>query len=430
MFKIYFILFNLLCSFVPLSGALNDVISITIDNVLSKNGGAKKRMPLFVGGIKAEDGQVVRVLPFLKADLELSKQFVVTTQILDMPTSKKSIQELYTKGYLLALFISKSSKKDVFEWRLYNTASGTLEKGRTCPIVGKDTENWAHALAHDIWQELMGAQGPFTSRLCYMKRLPTRGRSFLTKVCVTDVHGSKTETLFSTERISVAPRWSAHTKNHHILYSEFTPLNVRIVSLDMKGKKRVILDFDGTLAGVSFHPTSPIMVYGRSGGIWLCSYDTAAGKSKHTLVIKEKEACACPTALSNGDIIYCCQGKIKCYRKENGKHEILVDQGYTVGPAFHEKSGQLVYSKRVKGVMQLFLCTLSGKKHVQLTFNAGDKTDASWSPCGTCLAFNVETQGKSRIGLLHVKTGAFYYITPPGIDCCYPAWSSLFAYDV
>ncbi len=426
MLKRYSITFSLLFSSF-LAGTQNDIVSITIDNTQSAKQ-TQKRMPLFIGGIHLEEG-LVDVLPLLKADLELSKQFAVKTQILEKPPLKKNIQELYAQGYLLALFINKSPSKDAFEWRLYNTSSGSLEKGRTVPMSGKGPEVSAHSLCHDVWKELMGSPGPFTSRLCYMKRLPMPGKSFLTNLCVTDVHGKKVQTLFSTERISVAPRWSSHTMGQHILYSEFTPSNVRVVSVDMEGKKRVILDFEGTLAGVSFHPTTLDMVYGRSGGIWQCSYDPTTAKSKHILLVRENEACACPTALSNGDVIYCCQGKIKRYVKATGKRNLLVDQGYTVGPAFHEKSGQLVYSKRVKGVIQLFLCSIPADKHTQITFEAGDKTDACWSDCGTWLAFNVEAQGKSRIGLLHVKTGTFYYVTRADSDCCCPAWSPLFAHD-
>lgn len=438
---LFYCLVVFICSFDCLYNS-SGVVSITIDNGVANK--QKKRMPLFIGILDARGADVDRLAPFLKADLELSGQFKVTIERQDLPQSQKEIKELYTKGYLLALFINKAKDGNSFEWRLYNTASATLEKGKRCPKQGNQAENWAHLLSHVLWQELMGSVGPFTTRLSYIKRKPTSRLAFDSELCISDLQGKKVRSLFSTPRISVAPYWAStkDTQNGEmqgnfnqpslIYFSEFTDANVRLVSATTNGKKRVVLDLDGTTAGISFQPATGDIVYGRSGGIWHCYYDPLLKKSIHTLLIKEKDVCASPSILSNGDVIYCSQGKVKRYNRKTGKRENIVDEGYTVGPALHEKTGQLVYSCRVKlkqgkSYMQLFIHPISGGKGTQLTFDEGDKTDPCWSPCGTWVAFGVEAQSKSRIALLNIKTRKFFYLTPHSQDCRYPAWSPLFA---
>lgn len=409
-------------------GKPHEVISITIDNPV-KRGMQTKRMKLFMGVLKNGNQDLARMLPFLQADLELSKQFKLTVEEQDaLPKTKHEITDLYNKGYVLAFFINSTQDGKAFEWRLYNTTQAYMEKGKRCAKLGTNPADWGHTLAHDMWLELMGSPGSFFTRLCYIKKVPDVRYKSVSQLCLCDIVGGNEHVLQASSRITIAPYWSLTRDNPYLVYSEFTDANVRLVSIDLHGNRRIVLDFDGTTAGVSFQPEGGDIIYGRSGGIWRYAYDPALERGTHTLLIKEDGACASPSLLSNGDIIYCSQGKIKYYNSKACTREILVGDGYNVGPALHEKSNKVVYSRRIKGDMQLFVYNLKTKSNEQLTFDQGDKTDPCWSPCGTWAAFCTERKGKSRIAIFNVKTHHAAFITSAHDHCRYPAWSPVLGF--
>jgi len=83
----------------------------------------------------------------------------------------------------------------------------------------------------------------------------------------------------------------------------------------------------------------------------------------------------------------------------------------------------LAYAKMIKGTMQVFLYNLKTKRHKQLTFDAGNKEECSWSPCGNYLLFAVEKGRESRLALLNLISNDRRFVTTDGSVCCYPVWS-------
>jgi TolB protein len=400
----------------------DEVISISIGSQPKKGTGINT-MPLYCGIIKKDYDALLPFISTVKSDIERSGQFKVTTESRDLPKSKQEISDLAQKGFTLAFFANLDEETSSIEWRLYDTPEAQMIKGRKSSKKSTSTLDTAHMLSRDLWNELMGSEGPFASKICYIKKIRQSRHKSTSELCVCDYDGRHEKALFRSPRISIAPCWSLDQLHPFIVFSEFTNCNVRLVSVDLHGKRHVVLDHDGTMAGVSFSALSQDIVYGRSGGIWLYHFDKVENKGIHTLVIKEKDACACPTLLGNGDIIYCCQGKIKKYIFASQGREMIIGEGYCVGPAYHETSGKLAYSRRIKGVMQLFIYDMMHKSSQQLTYDRGDKIDSCWSPCGTWLAYCEETGSKSRIWTINVKTGKKYQISPEGSYCCCPAWS-------
>ncbi len=383
-------------------------------------------MLLYIGIISPEASELFPLVEMAKQDLEYSGQFKVHSEHCNLPTSKPEINEILKKGFALACFVGKEKDAQCLEWRLYDTSESEMIKGKKTSFNGENRQDSAHLLARDLWTELMGNEGPFASRLCYVRKTAQGRRKSLSELCIADYNGNNVKVIHKSHQICITPSWSSQQNEPFIIYSEFTRSNVRLITQTLKGMRKVALDFDGTLVGVSFSAHSGDIVYGRSGGIWHYKYDEKARKGSHILLIKEKDACACPSLLANGDIIYCCKGKIKRYNYQTGTRTTLIGDGYNVGPACHEKSHKIVYSKRVRGVMQLFVYDYKNGVVQQITFDKGDKTDPCWSPCGTYVAFCEEHGAKCRVVTLNIKTGKRTFITPADQCCRYPSWSSNF----
>ncbi|GAH05844.1 unnamed protein product, partial [marine sediment metagenome] len=64
-------------------------------------------------------------------------------------------------------------------------------------------------------------------------------------IYVADYDGSNEQLLVSTPTVNVTPRWNNDPANPLIFYSEHTNENVRLMVADMKGRRRIVSNFDG-----------------------------------------------------------------------------------------------------------------------------------------------------------------------------------------
>ena len=396
---------------------------ISAQEAIHIDSGHTSPMRLFLGTIGAREKDFEDIINTVHRDLEWSGQFDVTVDNFDCPTTKKEVLRLFDAGFPLVLFVSQ--EKDMLVWRLYDATQALMVKGKRYKQESLSSNKLAHRIAHDIWFELTGHKSPFLTKLAYIKKVKNNTKK-QTHICIADYNGEHEEVLLASNAINIAPYWNNKIEDPLILYSEFTPRNVRLMAIDLRGNKRVVLDLDGTSVGVSYDPHSSDVVYCRSGELWHFHYDPLTKKSIHRLIVKEKEACASPTVRANGDIIYCSQGKIKYYHADTQKSDLITHDGYCVAPTFSEASGKIVYSKRINRIMQLFVYDLKHKNHEQITFDTGDKIDASWSPCGNYVTFCFDTGKFGRIATINVMTQTRHYITPSNLDCSYPAWSPIF----
>jgi TolB protein len=401
------------------------VVTVTIENQ-TKKGDTSNRMPILIGILNNSAPDIVSLAQQLKQCLEISKQFNVTVEPMASPKTKQEITKLLEREFAIAFFINTSIDNNYIEWRMYDTMQAAMVKGKKIIKSSATLTDCAYILANDMWRELMGQPGPFLSKLAYIKKIPNKKNRFRSQLCMCDYNGDHERVLFDSSHIIIAPAWGPLSNNPYLVYSEFTRYNVRLMSIDLHHKRKVVVDFDGTNAGVSFTADGKGIVYGRSGGLWKYHYNPATQKGFHELLVKDNDVCASPTLLSNGDVIYCSQGMIKRYLDKTHEHTILVKDGYNVGPTFHEPSGTLVFSRRVKGTMQLFAYSISTKTTEQLTFGPGDKTDPALSPCGTWVAYCLEQRGHGRIMVMNIKTGHAYAITPENNMCRYPTWSPFY----
>lgn len=398
---------------------------------------AAQPMKLFIGcigeGSRSNQGKE------FSADLERycawSGRFAVTVEHLNTaPKKKKDVQNLFKALYDCALFVTYDGPNKPVEWRLYDTSTGEMIEGKRAHGEGGGAP-CARLLAEVVLRLLTGEPQPFFSKLAYRKR-DKRGHSHL---MIADFDGSNATTMLQSKRIIVAPKWNNDPECPMLLFSEFTPDNVRLVMGDLSGRCVVVLDVEGTTVGVSYAQLSDDVVYCRSGDIWHYQYDKKKKKGLHTRIIVEDAVCASPVLLDNGDILYCCRGAIKRYHAATKERTVLIGDGYCVAPAYSPVGDKIAYAKRVKQQMEIFVYDMKTKRHEQMTFACNSrassdynaqKTDPCWAPDGIHVAFCWERSGESRIGLMNTLRKEYQLVTPQGEFCSYPAWSGNLACSI
>jgi hypothetical protein len=382
---------------------------------IDRSGAENHGVPIVIGLSDGNNQDLRAISSVIQRDFTWSSQCAVTVKELLVPKAVRELRDLFEQGYTFAVFLTPVPHG--VEWRLYDVLQMSMLKGK------RSEHKSGHLIAHELWRELLGSDSPFLTKLAYIKKNGSHAYRRW-QLCTSDIDGSHESVILNSKKVLVAPTWGKSVERPTLLFSEFTVQNVRLLGTDLLGHKWSVIDKDGTLVGVSFSPYTDDIVYCRSGQIWLYGFDKAVSKGVHRMIVHGEDVCACPSLCENGDIIYGSRGKIRKYCSSTSKSSDITTEGYCVAPAYCKQ--MIVYSKRVHDCMQLYLYDMVRNKHVQVTFGAGDKIDACWSPCGNFIAYCHEQGKSSRIAVFVCATRESSFVTPATEQCSYPTWSPVF----
>jgi len=386
------------------------------------------KVPFLICTVGKKNKKLQAVAQRIQKDLGFTNQFAVSYKPLKKLESQSVVKGFYREGFPLVLFLKKGKGRKSIEWRLYDTQYATMLTGKNYIKRGASPSEWAHHIADAVWPLVTGQEGFFCTKVAYCKEVKKPGKKLLKYVYIADFDGSNEKLVVSTSTINVAPRWNRDPDKPLLFYSEHTNKNVRLVMVNMKGHRKVVANFDGMNMLPAFSPDGKQVVFCASRGGGHCQlYFYKKGQLKK--LTRNNGNNISPAFSDDGKTLFYCSDfetrnpQIYRYNFATGTSQRLTNSGYCVSPSFCAKKNQLAYAKMVRGVMQIFVCDLNAKQHKQLTFDAGNKEECSWSACGNYLLFAVETRNESRLAMLNLNSNARQFITAGKCVCCYPAWS-------
>ncbi len=384
---------------------------------------------LLLAPIEPMSRELSAVLQVLQKDLAFSDQFEVRVKPIKTMQNVQELQDLRAQGYALVLFFTQPTS-DTIEWRLYDVTQSLMVQGKKYTKRGAYLAGWAHNLADGIWPALTGQGGFFSTKIAYCKEVHMRKKKKISHIYVADYDGSNEQLLINTPTVTVAPRWNNAAKQPLLFYSEYTNANVRLMVTDMHKHTKIASNFDGVNMVPTFSDDGKQVVYCASRGDGSCHiYQYANGVCKR--ITHNRGNNVSPTFADDNATIYFCSDfqtelpQIFSYNLQTQALERITQGGYCACPNYHAKRG-LVYAKRADGFMQLFTYDPKTKQHRQVTYDAGDKDEPSWSACGNCVLFSSERRGKNRIALLNLLTNERCYLTSEKENCSYPSWSPVY----
>lgn len=399
------------------------------------------RMPLLLGLIKP-DRSMRKIVDLLKKDLEFTKQFDVQVQDVEPLTSSQQVKQWADKGYSIVFYLHADGRH-AYSWHAYQTTDAQRLEGKKLMEQQADARDIAHHLADQVWPVLTGSPGFFSSKIVYAKTACRRGRNCKKHIYVrdaTDSEGESERLLVATPTISMAPRWNRDVHNPLVLYSEYTKKNVRLIAVDLQGKRRIVSNFDGINMQAAYSPDGDEVVYCLSQSptprfqrhttsqLYYYTHNKNGDDIFRRLTTNHGNNLA-PCWGPGPSIFYACdatnshQPGICWHDLKTGQQTWVVQDGYTMSPSYSATTNRLAYTRMVNGIMQLWLCDLKTMEHHQLSFDASNKDDCSWSPCGNLLAYSAEQGMTSKLMVHNVLTGQEYVLNRQGEDCSYPDWS-------
>lgn len=394
------------------------------DMMVSISAAQYGKMPLLISTVGAKAADIQMLVDLVRRDLTWSGQFDVSIEHLETIPTKQQLLAAADRGFPLMVFVSRDDDGKGFAWRLYDTTQPVMVKGKRLTKRSIDARVWAHEMSDMLWPVLTGQDGFFSTKIAYCKEVKRDKKRPFKHLCVADYDGSNEVVRVPT--MTVAPRWGSAGL---LFFSECTNANIRLVYIDEQGMHHVASNFDGLNMQPSFSRDGSISVYCASRGRGSCQiYYCAPGVFKQ--LTHNNGNNVSPTLTADGKKVYFCSdyktGKpaIYCIDIQSGAIKELIGSGLC--PSFSERLNKLVYIKNVKGVMQLFIYDIGIGRSEQITFDAGDKDECSWSACGNYVAYSVSRGYSSRVAALNLISHEVHWITKEHEVCTYPSLSPVY----
>jgi len=413
---------------------------------VQSSGQQEKKMSLLIGlvGKDTDTNEVTTFAHYIKLILDRPNQktsgFSVEVKTFEKIPTKNVLKKI-AHNFPIAIFVNPNDAQ--FAWRMYDTRYARMVAGKKLSQQISSFKICAEYLADQVWPLLTGQEGYFSSRIAYCKEVRKEGTLAQKHLCLVTPYAdpaSKQYLLLSevvvSQGRSFAPRWNKDLSNPLLLYSEGTAANVRLMSVDLQKKRKLISNFEGLNILPSYSSDGGSVVYclskenGKSQ-LYIYSMDEATHKPALKQITHNNGNNFSPVLRDNGDIVFCSdfQGKspkICYYHALTQQIEVLTKDGYCTSPSISEKKGKLAYSKFIDGAMQIVLYDLKEKTHEQVTFGQGNKEESTWSPCGNYIAYAIDTGSSSRIAVLNLITQERSFVTAANERCSYPCWSPKF----
>lgn len=387
----------------------------------------KTKIALAMIGEKEENA--VALSGLLKKALEFKDQCAVAIYFLPALLPKQEALAFKHKGYNYLLFIENYN--DHYIWHLFDIDEAHIKKSKKVAKHQHALRATAYALADSVWGTLTGEPPIFSTKLAYTKEILAHKGLHYTHIYIADYDGSNERLLVQTPTINIAPRWNKDANRPLLFYSENTNTNMRMMAVDMHNKKIVASNFDGLNMLPAFSPDGTSVAYCATRGSGNCQIYHWAHKKIKKITNNEGNNFA-PAFSDDGKTIYFSSdfesGKPQVYALDlttSGLKRITQD-GYCVSPSYSAQRNRLAYAKMVRGVMQLFTYDMATQEHTQLTFDAAQKEECSWSACGNFLLCPVDTGKVSRIALFNVNTYNYKFLTDEKSRCAAPALSGIY----
>lgn len=392
-----------------------------------------KKMAITIAGIDNNTNEMKELCQTVSNDLQFTGQF--EPRIIHLQTAPQQKQITNYKGYgPLLLTVAEVDDNKMIEWRLYNTRSGKMVAGKKGIKRGSKARYWGHAVAERALEIMTDQKNCFSSKLVYCKEAQSNKKQ--TKICIADFDGRHEKVLVDPGTLAIAPRWNSSASHPLVLYSEYTPSNMRLMAADLRGKCQVATSFDGLNMLPAFSDDGKQVVVclsvEGSSQLYRYQYNEQKKRPEYIRLTHNKGNNLSPVILNDGSIVFCSDFETKrpqIYKmNQKGKNlQKLSEGGCCTSPSYSASRNLLAYSKLVDGVSQIMLYDLKEGTTKQLTTDLAHKEESSWSPCGNYLVFSVSDQKTKRLAVHNMSTGQRRFITGSAYRYSYPSWSPAYA---
>lgn len=405
----------------------------------------KEKTPIVIV-IQGEPSQDLKeIKKIVKRDLEFTDQLVVTDH----------------NGHFTVTLQTKDKDSKSIQWALHQHDKHDKKifaKGKEISEVS-DISWVAHLIADGLYKELTGIESPFLSKISYCKKRPQDKEGNC--ICIADFDGNNETIILPASVVAdntqgsiityIAPCWSVNTNSPQLLYSEYTPVNLRLMMTDFKNPPTILTDFNGINMLPAFSPNGKeayvcLSAEGKTNIYkYIIQKSSRGSKRGEYIRMTDNEGInISPAVLKDGSLVFCSDYELKVphiyMMDKKGKNikrlseSIAHYKGMATSPAYCVSQHKIAYVQQVKGVFQLMVYDITAETTTQISFDLKDKTNPSWSCCGNYILCAAQDTVSKKLVCYKLLTSTFKTLTllsgdeqkTSGADRAsysYPTWS-------
>jgi len=233
-----------------------------------------------------------------------------------------------------------------------------------------------HRVANAVFEELVGRQAGFDSRLLYVKRTGPKTDSRYSLIYA-DADGHNPQTILSTQASLLSPAWSPDGSKLAYVSFESDRSEIYIQQLD-SGERRKVASFQGLNSAPAFSPDGEklALTLSRSGNPNIFILD-----------------------LSSGSI-----------------RQLTSHYGIDTKPAWSGEGDAVLFTSDRSGGPQIHRVAVDGGDVERVTYQGEYNASADLSPNGRLLAMVHRESGQFRIAVKDLENGDFRVLTKGSLN--------------
>jgi len=309
-----------------------------------------------------------------------------------------------------------------FEVRLFDTIREKSIMARRYVGNAEKPGRLAHYFADQLYQELTGRKGIFTTKLVFISK-----RTGNKEVYLSDYDGKNAKRLTRNGSINLSPKWAPDGKK--IVYTTYTPGWPVLYMLDLRtGRTSVISKRQGINIGGRVSPDGlkVALTMSTEKSPELFVLDLVTGEKKR--YTNNYGIDVSPSWSPDGkNVVFVSDisGNPHLFVLDfaTGKTRRLTFKGqYNSSPAWSPDGKMIAFSRADKGTFHIWVIKPDGSGSAQLTFEGNNKSP-SWSPDGRYIVYNSTVNGKSSLYIMQADGGGIERVSTGIGGETTPAWS-------
>lgn len=407
--------------------------AVYADLTIEINNSSNNALPIAIIPLKsAQGGARTDVMAVISADLLRSGKFKALP-INQLPAQPKTIADIeYLQWRLLdidSMLIGSVVKTDK---GLYNVELRFIDLLRKKEVIGKRWSNvaekqlrrLAHKMSDEIYYELTGIQGAFSTKIAYVTVKKKAGKRQYS-LEIADSDGYNAQAVLKSTKPIMSPSWSPDGQK--LAYVSFENDHSEIFTQNLKDKSRkLIASFKGINGSPAWSKDGKSMAMtlskGGSADIYLMNLKTKKLRRLTRNYAIETEAVWSP----NGHSLF-----FNSDRRGNPQiFQVFLDTGemrrisyegrYNANPAV-SPDGRYIAMVHANGGYNIGLLDLYTKEFNLITNTYLDESP-SFSPNGEMVLYAMKHKGKSRLAVVAIDNSMTQILSTQDGEVRSPSW--------
>ena len=218
-------------------------------------------------------------------DLRYSGQFspLATGDMLGHPTDRSEVYfrdwRAVGSDYLVIGKVSKLNSNYTLNYQLLDVTTQKLLLNKKISGNLDQLRDIAHAASDEIFQQLTGMRGAFSTKILYVRRIALGGGEYNYALLMADADGQREKVLLNSSEPIVSPTWSPD--GSEIAYSSFESGKQQIYrQVIATGQRQKLTNFNGLNSAPAYSPDGKqlAMVLSKAGSPDIYIMDLATQK--------------------------------------------------------------------------------------------------------------------------------------------------------